>query len=90
MFWDLLESLVDGCEESVVMFSAIQSLNELRKLIDQLRKLRRVFALRDELIEGHVGLVVVGWVAWLSVTRGPMVRRAFFSCEEIEIIVGRL
>jgi hypothetical protein len=49
VLWDLLEGLVGGGEDGVVCLRAVEELDDVVVLIDQLRELGGVFALIDEL-----------------------------------------
>lgn len=61
--WNLLERLVGGCKDGVVGGSAIQSLDQIWVLVNELCKLGGILAAGDELVDCQVWLAVVAVVA---------------------------
>jgi hypothetical protein len=81
--WDLLKCLVCWCEDGIVGCCAIQCLDQIGILIDELSKLRGVLAAGDELVDGLVWLVM--WVAWVvSVTR-LLVRFLVVASKDVDV-----
>ena len=58
MLRDLLKCLVRWCKHSVVRKCAVQDLNQVWELVDELGKFGGVFRARNELVNSQVGLVV--------------------------------
>ena len=61
---DLLESAVGGSEDSVIGLGAVQSLNQVRVVVQELSKLGGVLGLGDELVDGLVRFAVLRRVVW--------------------------
>ena len=61
---DLLEGTVSRRKDGVVGLSSVQSLNQVRVVVDELGKLGRVLGLGNELVHSVVGLVVMRRVVW--------------------------
>lgn len=72
---DLAEGVVCRSEDSEVGLGAVENLDELLILADQLSKLGGVLGLADELVDGVVWLAVVRRVVRATVARASVVRR---------------
>lgn len=75
MFRNSLKGLVSRGKESVVGLGAVQSIDKVGVIVDELSQLGRVLGLGDQLIYSQVGLVaMVRWVVRGLMMGWPMVR----------------
>jgi hypothetical protein len=92
MLWDLLERSICWCEDSEIGNRAIEEVNEIIKLVDELSQLGGVFALCNELIYSQVWLAMVGWVMRplfaRAMSRRTMVWRAMVRWAMMGWLVG--
>ena len=88
--WQLLEGLVGWCEDGVVGCGAVQCLDQVWVLIDELCQFGCVLAASNELVDGLVwGMmpvsVVGSLVMWWTMVRRLVVR----VVKDIDILNGR-
>lgn len=77
-------------ETYVVSLGAVELLNQIREVIDELSKLGGVLAVGNQLVDGVIRGAVVGWVVRAVVRRvvGTIVRRAVVGRAMVRVIEG--